>query len=138
MVTRYLEGRRPAPSPGVSYAVGRIVQYALVVAGTLVCLDTLGVGVAYGSDTQVVRETLLDAALAHPDVLKEPGPLVLFKDFGDSSLNFELAVWLDGPEREPVIMSELRFEIDRVFRERAIEIPFPQRELRLRSEPLAR
>jgi small-conductance mechanosensitive channel len=93
----------------------------------------IGVGVAYGSDTTVVRDALLGIALAHGDVVKDPEPIVLFKNFGDSSLDFELAVWLDSPEREPVIMSELRFAIDRVFRERQIEIPFPQREIRMRD-----
>jgi small-conductance mechanosensitive channel len=94
----------------------------------------IAVGVAHGSDTGLVRSTLLDVALTHPQVLKEPAPIVLFKNFGDSSLEFELAVWLDTPDREPVIMSDLRFEIDRVFRERRIEIPFPQREVRVRQE----
>jgi small-conductance mechanosensitive channel len=98
----------------------------------------IGVGVAYGSDTGLVRDTLLGVALTHPQVLKEPAPMVLFRNFGDSSLDFELAVWLDAPDREPIIMSDLRFEIDRVFREKRIEIPFPQREVRLRQElPLA-
>jgi small-conductance mechanosensitive channel len=94
----------------------------------------VAIGVAYGSDTRLVRETLIAIALTHPDVLKEPQPTVLFKNFGDSTLDFELAVWLDAPDREPVIMSDLRFEIDRVFRERKIEIPFPQREVRVRHE----
>jgi small-conductance mechanosensitive channel len=67
-------------------------------------------------------------------VLKSPEPIVLFRNFGDSSLDFELAVWLDTPDREPIIMSDLRFEIDRVFREKQIEIPFPQREVRVRGE----
>jgi small-conductance mechanosensitive channel len=233
LTTRYLDRRRAMP--GASYAVGRIVQYAIVVGGTLVCLDTLGinlgtlavpgamlsvgigfglqnitqnfisglillierpiqkgdfvvvgdivgtvieiemratkivsrdgvamivpnsefvsgrvfnqshpttrkrvrigVGVGYGSDTRFVRDVLIDIALANSDVLRDPAPIVLFKNFGESSLDFELAVWLDTPDREPVIMSDLRFEIDRVFREKGIEIPFPQRELRLRHEP---
>jgi small-conductance mechanosensitive channel len=71
-------------------------------------------------------------------VLKDPAPIVLFNRFGDSSLDFELAVWLDSPEREPVIMSELRFEIDRVFRQKGIEIPFPQREIHVRQGSAAR
>jgi small-conductance mechanosensitive channel len=234
VITRYLERRG---GPGVSYAIGRMVQYAIVVSGVLVCLDTLGVdlgtlaalgamlsvgigfglqnitqnfisgiillverpiqkgdfvvvgdvvgrvveiemratkvvsrdgvamiipnsefisgrvyneshpttrkrvrigvGVAYGSDTALVRDTLVAIALSHPQVLKDPPPHVLFKNFGDSSLDFELAVWLDAPDGEPVITSDLRFEIDRVFRERSIEIPFPQREVRVRQDGAA-
>jgi small-conductance mechanosensitive channel len=228
-VTRTLEKRHGAP--GVTYAAGRIVQYVLVVTGTLVCLDTLGidlgtlaalgamlsvgigfglqnitqnfisgiillverpiqkgdfvvvgdivgtvieiemratkvvsrdgvamivpnsefisgrvfnqshpttrkrvrigVGAAYGSDTGLVKETLIAVAQSHALVLKDPVPIVMFKNFGESSLEFELAVWLDSPEQEPVIMSDLRFAIDRAFREKRIEIPLPQREVRV-------
>jgi small-conductance mechanosensitive channel len=92
------------------------------------------VGVAYGSDTSLVRDTLIAIGLAHPKVLREPGPVVFFRNFGDSALDFDLAVWLDHPEPEPVVTSDLRFSIDRVFREKKIEIPFPQREVRLRKE----
>jgi small-conductance mechanosensitive channel len=93
----------------------------------------IAVGVAYGSDTGEVRDTLIALGLAHPMVLKDPAPIVLFTRFGESSLDFELAVWLDSPEREPLIMSELRFEIDRVFRQKGIVIPFPQREVRIHN-----
>jgi small-conductance mechanosensitive channel len=92
------------------------------------------VGVAYGSDTGLVRDALVEVALAHPLVLSDPAPLVLFKNFGESTLDFDLAVWLEHPEPEPLVTSDLRFAIDRVFREKKIEIPFPQREVRLRGE----
>jgi small-conductance mechanosensitive channel len=98
----------------------------------------IAVGVAYGTDTTLVRETLIAIGLAHEMVLKDPAPIVLFNRFGDSSLDFELAVWLDSPEREPVIMSELRFEIVSLFRQKGIEIPFPQREIHVRQGPIAR
>jgi small-conductance mechanosensitive channel len=97
----------------------------------------IAVGVAYGTDTTLVRETLIGIGLAHEMVLKDPAPIVFFNKFGDSSLDFELAVWLDSPEREPLIMSELRFEIDRVFRQKGIEIPFPQREIHVRKGAIA-
>jgi small-conductance mechanosensitive channel len=97
------------------------------------------VGVAYGSDTALVRDTLAEIALAHPHVLHDPEPVVLLRNFGDSSLDFDLAVWLDAPDAEPLILSDLRFAIDRVFRERGISIPFPQREVRvLQAETEAR
>jgi potassium efflux system protein len=92
------------------------------------------VGVAYGSDTALVRDTLVAIALDHPKVLHDPAPVVFFRNFGDSTLDFDLAVWLDHPEPEPVVTSDLRFTIDRVFREKKIELPFPQREVRLRRE----
>ena len=93
----------------------------------------VSVGVAYGSDTTLVRDTLVEVALAHPQVLREPAPIVLFKNFGESTLDFDLAVWLDHPEPEPLVTSDLRFAIDRVFREKKIEIPFPQREVTVRN-----
>ena len=91
------------------------------------------VGVAYGSDTELVRCTLLGVAGEHPDVIAEPPPNVLFTEFGDSSLNFKLLVWIAEPLAAPRISSELRFAIDAAFRETEIEIPFPQRDLHLRS-----
>jgi small-conductance mechanosensitive channel len=91
------------------------------------------VGVAYGSDTGRVREVLEGVALAHPSVLRSPPPLVRFDDFGESSLDFTLLVWLDNPHGESLVASDLRFAIDRAFREARIEIPFPQRDLHLKS-----
>lgn len=91
------------------------------------------VGVAYGSDTKLVKETLLEVAKNHPKVMDNPPCDVLFDDFGDSSLNFELRVWLKDLWSYKPILSDLRFEIDAKFRERSIEIPFPQRDLHLKS-----
>lgn len=91
------------------------------------------VGVAYGSDTDLVRATLERVAAEHVGVLEEPKPLVRFDDFGESSLDFTLLVWLASPRTEPIVASELRFAIDRAFREAGIEIPFPQRDVRIRG-----
>jgi len=91
------------------------------------------VGVAYGSDTDLVRTTLLDVASSHPNVQKKPAPHVFFRSFGDSSLDFELAVWLKDPGPEPTISSDLRFAIDAAFKKNRIEIPFPQRDIHVRS-----
>jgi len=91
------------------------------------------VGVAYGSDVSLVMETLLEVAKESSEVLNEPDPLVLFKQFGDSTLNFELLVWIGRFEDNLRILSDLRQEIDKRFREAEIEIAFPQRDLHLRS-----
>jgi small-conductance mechanosensitive channel len=93
------------------------------------------VGVAYGSDTALVRDTLIAIALEHPKVLHDPPPVVFFRSFGESTLDFDLAIWLDHPEPEPVVTSDVRFAIDRVFREKKIQIPFPQREVTLSRRP---
>ncbi|HSO75631.1 MAG TPA: mechanosensitive ion channel domain-containing protein, partial [Blastocatellia bacterium] len=92
------------------------------------------VGVAYGSDLDKVSEALLDAARSVEEVLSAPDPRVHFSGFGDSCLNLEIRVWINEPHRHPQIRSKINFAIDRVFRECNIEIPFPQRELRVRSD----
>ncbi|HSE97003.1 MAG TPA: mechanosensitive ion channel domain-containing protein [Blastocatellia bacterium] len=91
------------------------------------------VGVAYGSDTQKVTDVLIEAARSVDTVLSEPAPKVHFKAFGDSSLDFELLVWINLPHNHPQIRSDLNYEIDRLFRENNIQIPFPQRDLHLRT-----
>lgn len=90
------------------------------------------VGVAYGSDTELVRKTLLEIAHGHPKVLKRPKPDVLFDDFGDSALIFKLRLWTTI-EHFVTVETDVRFEIDRLFRERNIEIAFPQRDIHIRS-----
>ncbi len=93
----------------------------------------LPVGVAYGSDIKKVRVALLKAAREHQEILVTPRPKVLFQEFGESSLNFELRVWLKEPRNQFRIKSELNYAIDKNFRDYGIEIPFPQRDLNLRS-----
>lgn len=91
------------------------------------------VGVAYGSDVPLVIESLLKVAQEHPEVLEKPAPKVWFKEFGDSSLNFELLAWIPGPKKRPVIISDLNKGIDEIFRKNKIQIPFPQRDLHIVS-----
>jgi small-conductance mechanosensitive channel len=93
----------------------------------------IAVGVAYGTDTELVRRTMLAVPGGHAQVLAEPGPEVRFEDFGDSSLSFALLVWISDPGEDRRVSSELRFEIERRFRAAGIEIPFPQRDLHVRS-----
>jgi len=90
------------------------------------------VGVAYGSPTGLVRATLLEIANNHPKVLKRPKPEVLFDDFGDSALIFRLRLWTTIDDFIGV-ETDVRFEIDHLFRERNIEIAFPQRDIHIRS-----
>jgi small-conductance mechanosensitive channel len=95
---------------------------------------SIPVGVSYDSSPEQVRDILLKVALAHPDVLAKPAPDVCFMEFGDSSLNFELRVWTIRQVQTPqVLISDLLFAIFRAFREFGIEIPFPQRDLHVRS-----
>jgi small-conductance mechanosensitive channel len=97
----------------------------------------LPVGVAYGSDVEKLCRVLLAVAEENPTVLKEPAPTVRFLGFGDSALNFELAVWtIEMAHRPTRFRSDLYFAIERKLREHQIEIPFPQRDLHLRSGKL--
>jgi potassium efflux system protein len=91
------------------------------------------VGVAYGSDVPLVVETLMACAKANSMLAKTPEPQVLFLNFGESSLDFELRVWVLDVANRRQAQSELHKEIDRRFREAKIEIAFPQRDLHLRS-----
>ena len=91
------------------------------------------VGVAYGSDTGLVRTILRDIAMEHPQVRKRPEPNVLFMGFGDSSLDFELRCFIRDINDRFVIASDLRFAIDSAFRLHGVEIPFPQRDLHIKS-----
>ncbi len=84
------------------------------------------VGVAYGSDTEKVRDILLECAKECDEVLGFPEPFVLFMDFGNSSLDFELRCFVGEIIRRLRVATEIRFMIDRRFREEGIEIPFPQ------------
>ena len=92
------------------------------------------VGVAYGSDLKLLQRLLLEAAAEHPKALRDPSPVVLFNEFGDNSLNFELGVWTQEMTATPIhFTSEMNFIIDQKLRENDIEIPFPQRDLHVRS-----
>lgn len=94
----------------------------------------IAIGVAYGSDTAMVKELLLQIGRAHPKVMKSPEPHVIFKDFGASSLDFELRCFLDDVMWVVWAASDIRFEIDKAFREHGIEIPFPQRVVHMAAD----
>jgi potassium efflux system protein len=96
------------------------------------------VGVAYGSDTQKVKEILLQVAADHPQVITGNTSLptrVLFREFGDSSLNFELRCYIKNIDDRINIISDINFSIDAAFRENGIQIPFPQRDLHVKQWP---
>ncbi|MEE4293069.1 MAG: mechanosensitive ion channel domain-containing protein, partial [Xanthomonadales bacterium] len=108
----------------------------VVVNWTLIDRDfrtTVRVGVAYGSPVRRVEELLYQAAGAQEDVLDTPKPIVVFEDFGDNSLVFDLFFWCHaGGERElRVIRSDIRFRIEQLFAENGITIAFPQRDVHL-------
>lgn len=95
------------------------------------------VGVAYGSPVGLVKNVLLDIASKHPDVLQDPPnqPSVLFRNFGESSLDFELWCIIHDVNKKFVVVSDLNFLIDEAFREHNITIAFPQRDVHIKNQP---
>lgn len=93
------------------------------------------VGVAYGSDVELVMRLLAEAMAAQPEVLSTPAPAVFFQDFADSSLNFSVTGWLDDPWDRMGIQSRVRMAIDERFRAHNVTIPFPQRDLHIVEGP---
>ncbi len=119
--------------PNVEFLESRVVNWS---HGSSVARLRIPVGVAFGSDCQVVREALLEACQDMPDILATPSPQVFFKGFGESSLDFQLLVWINQPRRQYEIRSELNFHIEAILRRHELTIPFPQRDLHLRNERL--
>lgn len=94
----------------------------------------VSVGVAYGTDTELVQNLLLQCADNHPEVITDGSvtkPRAWFQQFGDSSLNFDLLCHIKEIEMKLQVRSELHTMIDKVFKEHNISIPFPQRDVHL-------
>jgi small-conductance mechanosensitive channel len=97
--------------------------------------ETVSVGVAYGSDTTLVKTLLLKSLEKDSRILSRPKPFVLFEDFGDSALMFSVNFFVSDSFTDPVVKSDIRFRIDQLFREHNISIPFPQRDVHLYTRP---
>ena len=93
------------------------------------------VGVAYGSPTDKVAQLISQAVSEQAEVLSRPAPVVLFKDFGNNALQFEVMFWIriQSNTNRLVIESDIRYTIDRLFRENGVTIAFPQRDVHLGS-----
>jgi small-conductance mechanosensitive channel len=91
------------------------------------------VGVAYGTDVEKVKTLLCQAALSQEKVLKDPPPSVIFENFGDSSLDFDLRYWCTDIWMMELTSSDIRCKIDALFKQNQIEIPFPQRDLNFKN-----
>ncbi len=94
--------------------------------GDNISRQSVTVGVAYGSDVEKVRKILLECATKHKYVMKNPAPYVIFKDFSECCLTFELRCYTNDIWKGWIVPSDLRFEINKRFIEEGIEIPFPQ------------
>jgi small-conductance mechanosensitive channel len=91
------------------------------------------VGVAYGSDTKLVTRLLLECTNNNKNISALPKPFVRFNDFGDSSLDFQIFFWVRRPFLVENTKSEIRYAIDDAFRKHGVHIPFPQRDLHIKS-----
>lgn len=120
--------------PNKEFVTGRLLNWTLT--DTLNRIE-INVGVAYGTDTRRVREVLLEIADAHPMVLKDPPPVVLFNAFGASSLDFKYFIFLPDFSNRLVVMNEIRTGIAERFAQEGLEIAFPQLDLHLKDVPRA-
>jgi small-conductance mechanosensitive channel len=93
----------------------------------------VNVGVSYDSDLETAIRSLMEVAAEHPAVLKNPAPDVLHMGFGDSAWNMRLRIWLEDSGRHLEVQSEIHCAIVQKFRQNRVEIPFPQRDLHVRS-----
>jgi len=115
--------------PNSEFISGRVTNWSFK---DPIIRKSITVGVAYGSDINLVRDTLMEAAINNPTVLKDPPPNVLFEDFGDSALVFSLR-FFTRIENAIIAETEVRSAVYKLFGERGIEIPFPQRDIHIKS-----
>lgn len=95
---------------------------------------SLSVGIAYAADMNAAKQALIGAAAAHPDVIASPEPIVRMDGFGENSVNLLLLCFVDDVDRRSIVKSDLYFAIFETLKKADIEIPFPQRDIRIRSE----
>lgn len=122
--------RKELVVPNKEFVTGKLVNWTL---SDSIQRVEFPVGVAYGSDTEKVVEILRTIAANHPLVLERPPPQIIFEGFGDSSLDFSYRVFISTIEHMLKVRHSINMEIDQAFRREGIEIPFPQRDLHLRS-----
>ena len=118
--------------PNKEFVTGQVINWSL--SDTILRI-LIPVGIAYGSDTKLAYKELLAAAVAHQNVLEDPEPSVRFVAFGESSLDFELRVYIPHPDILLETKHELHMDIDQRFRDAKIEIAFPQQDVHIRGIP---
>ncbi|KAA3611868.1 MAG: hypothetical protein DWQ01_07215 [Planctomycetota bacterium] len=122
--------RRELLVPNKEFITGSVVNWTLTDPVTRVIIR---VGIAYGSDTKQARSLLLQVAKDNQLVLDNPSPVAIFRNFGESSLEFELRVFMANRDLWPEVIDQLHTQVDDAFRKAQIEISFPQRDLHIRS-----
>ena len=115
--------------PNENFVTTQVKTYTKSTRETRILLP---IGVSYKEDPKEVRRVTLETLARHGLVLKEPEPALLFRGFGDFSLNFDLALWINQPQHSMRVRSDLYYMIFEAFKNHSIEIPFPQRDLNLK------
>ena len=115
--------------PNENFVTTQVKTYTKSTRETRILLP---IGVSYKEDPKEVRRVTLETISRHGLVLKEPEPALLFRGFGDFSLNFDLALWINQPQHTMRVRSDLYYMIFEAFKNHSIEIPFPQRDLNLK------
>jgi potassium efflux system protein len=116
--------------PNKDFITGRLVNWTLSDAINRI---ELTVGIAYGSDVELAKNTLYGVLKKHPKIVTEPAAQVIFSEFGDSSLNFNVKCFIGDVDSRPRVIDSLHTQIYNALNEAGIEISFPQRDLNLRS-----
>lgn len=125
--------RREVIIPNKTFITERLVNWTL---SDPITRATINVGVAYGSDAEQVETLLLQIAADDPKVIADPKPTAVFMNFGDSTLDFQLRVFVQGIQDMVMVAHALRGEIARVFHANGIEIAFPQRDIHFDPRPI--
>jgi len=116
--------------PNKSFVTDSLINWTLSEDITRIKIP---VGIAYGSDTELAHRIMMDVVRAHPEVLDDPPPTAFFIRFGESSLDFEIRVFVKERIRRMPLAHDLHMALDKELRKAGIEIPFPQRDLHVRS-----
>ncbi|WP_297089074.1 mechanosensitive ion channel domain-containing protein [uncultured Draconibacterium sp.] len=116
--------------PNSKFVNDKIINWSQMDYNTRFSVD---VGVAYGSDTKLVTEILLNCVFKNKHISNHPKPFVRFNNFGDSALEFQVFFWVRETFYVENIKSELRYAIDDEFRKNKVQIPFPQRDIHIKS-----
>jgi len=116
--------------PNSDFITKQVVNWTYNDKITRCCLS---VGVTYGSDVDLVKKSLLEVAGKHSKIIRKPPPYVLFAEFGDNALLFKLYVWTEDSANRLLLISDLHFMVEKMFRERGLVIAFPQRDIHLKT-----
>lgn len=116
--------------PNKTLITSKLINWTL---STTLNRITIPVGVAYGTDTDMAKQIMLEVAAEHPNVSTEPAPMTIFNEFADSSLSIHLRVFLPDRSSRDATINDLHTEINKRFAIAGIEIPFPQRDFHLRT-----